>query len=240
MRSILTAAKFLTPFPWIRSFSATPERSDNPATFLPVAGFCLGLILALLNWLSEPYLESEILGVVLSTILILMTRGQFLDGLRKTFGHLDSKGSEQGIMNATGDSRAEVFGFLAVMVIVLLKSRAIEVMGEARSQGLLLAPLFARWAMVVLAYSSKSGGTDRITRTNVRGAALLLSTIFTLTLVVLFAGRLGLWIALWVSLFALAGRLYLHRRFGGVGEDGFGAVAEISETFALLLFTSFF
>lgn len=236
-----TAPRFLNAFPWTRSFSATPEEVGSSAIFLPLFGFFLGLILVLSNWLSEPYLDSEILGVVLSTILILMTRGQFLDGLRETFGHLDSKGSKQGIINAAGDRRIGVFGLLAVIVVVLLKSRAIGVMGEARSQGLLLAPVFARWAMVILAYSFKSGdeGIGRIVPTSVRGGVLLLSTILTLVLVFLFAGRLGLWIALWVSLFALAGRLYLHRRFGRVGEDGFGAVAEISETFAFLLFTSF-
>jgi len=63
-------------------------------------------------------------------------------------------------------------------------------------------------------------------------------TLFTLILVVIFADRLGLWIALWISLFALLARSYLRRRLGGIGWDNLGAVEEISETITLVLFAT--
>jgi adenosylcobinamide-GDP ribazoletransferase len=174
---------------------------------------------------------------VLVTALILMTRAQHLDGLRETFDGLGHKGSRH---KATGDSHLEIFGLLAVLVVIAFKFRTIEVIGEMRSQGLLLAPVLARWAMVVLAYGSESlhEGMGRTMVDHVRGWHLLVATVLTLALVVLFTGRLGLWIALWVSLFTLLSRKYLHHRLGRVTWDTFGAVGETSEALALVLFAS--
>jgi len=64
------------------------------------------------------------------------------------------------------------------------------------------------------------------------------ATLFTLAIVVIFARPIGLWIALGISLFALLSRHYLHRRFGGLTGDMFGAVGELAETLALAVFAS--
>jgi adenosylcobinamide-GDP ribazoletransferase len=106
--------------------------------------------------------------------------------------------------------------------------------------GLLLAPVLGRWAMVVLAYGSRSAhaGLGRIMVENVRGHHLLIATLITLALATFFSGQLGLWIAFWVSLFALASRSCFHRRLGGVTGDTFGAVGEITEALVLVVFAS--
>ena len=236
MRSFWAAFKFLTA-------SSSPNRVAIPAReiaqstpFFPLVGFCLGLILVLLNRILEPYLESEILGVVLVALLMLVTRAQHLEGLRETFDGISLAGDGEG---AKG-SRIGIFGMLAVLVVLMLKFRAIEVMGEARNQGLLLAPLFGRWAMVVLAYGyrPKEEGAGQIMLERVRGSQLFWATVLALVLVIPFAGRLGLWIALWVSLLTLLSGLALHRRMGGVSRDDFAAMAEVGEAFALVLFAS--
>ena len=207
--------------------------------FFPLVGFCLGLILVLLDWALDPYLASEILSVVIVALLVLMTGAQQLEGLGRIFEKLCRRNLQDVVMSERYN-RIGIISLLAVLVVIALKFRSIEVMGEVRSQGLLLAPLLARWAMVVLAYGSKSADeeTGRIMPAHVRGGHLFLATIFSLSLVILFARRSGLWVALWVSLFALISRFYLHRRIGGVSGDSFGAMAEISETFALVLFAS--
>ncbi|MGH7770951.1 MAG: adenosylcobinamide-GDP ribazoletransferase [Candidatus Binatia bacterium] len=238
MRSFLTALKFLTAIPWPKQIPTTPEEISRSTLFFPLVGLCLGLILVLLDWLLEPYLASEILSVVLVAALIIMTRAIHLHGLGETFEQL-AKGREL-IPKAMGDNYLRLIGLLAVLVVIAFKFRTIEVIGEMRSQGLLLAPVLARWAMVVLAYGSESPH-ERIGGTmveHVRGWHLLVATVLTLALVVLFAGRSGLWIALWVSFFTLLSRKYLHHRLSGVTWDAFGAVGEMSEALALVLFAS--
>ena len=238
MRSFWTAFKFLTVFPWPRNGAPSPREIGQSTPFFPLVGFCLGLILALLNRILEPYLESEILGVVLVVVLILATRAQQLEGLGGTFDAIGSGAYREG--NGRSGDHPGIFGILAVVVVVMLKFRAIEVMGEVRGQGLLLAPVFGRWAMVILAYGSKSKQAEvgRSIAEQVGGRHLLWATILTLILVVLLSGRPGLWIALWVSLLTLVAGLYLHRRFGGLNGDNLGAVGEIGETFAMVLFAS--
>ena len=236
MRSLWTAFKFLAAFPWPRRVTTTPQEIGQSTPFFPLVGFFLGLILVLFNRILEPYMESEILGVVLVVLLMLLTRARHLEGLGETF---DAIGSRAG-RDPTKSSSIGIFGFLAVMVVIMLKFRAIEVMGEVRGQGLLLAPVLSRWSMVISAYGSRPNqeGTGRIMVKQVRGRHLLWATALTLVLVILIAGSLGLWIALWVSLLALIAGLYFYRRFGGVSGDNFGAIAEIGEALAMVLFAS--
>lgn len=235
MRFFWPAFKFLTAFSWPKSVAVTPQETGQSTPFFPLVGLGLGFILVLSNQILEPYLESEILGVVLVSFLILLTRGRHLQGLGEIFEAIGSRGGETTKSNNIG-----IFGFLAVMVVVMLKFRAIEVMGEVRGQGLLLAPVLSRWSMVISAYNSQStrDGMGRILIAQVRGRHLFLATVIALILVILIGGRPGLWIALWVSLLTLLGGWYLDRLTGGVRGDGVGTVGEICEAFALVLFAS--
>ena len=237
MGSLVVALRFLTLFPWPKKPLLSHEIGRS-SPFFPVVGFFVGLILVLLNRLLEPYLESEILGIVLVAVLVVVTRAQHLQGLKVTFDEIGFR-----VGREPGRSRApEVFGFLAVAVAFLLESRAIEVMGEVRSQGLLLAPVLGFWSVVILAYSSPLKAEQKIAALldGVRGVHLFWATAVTLPLVIAFSGGVGLWITLWVSLLALAAGSYLRRRQGGVTGNSFGAIAELSEALAMVLYASLY
>lgn len=236
MRSFLTALKFLTAFPSPGKVTPAPQEIGRSTPFFPLVGFCLGFVLILLNRILEPYLESEILGVVLVSFLILLTRAKQLVGLRESFDRIGSGGGAEGMAS----NHKGIFGILAVIVVIMLKFRAIEVMGEVRGQGLLLAPVLSRWSMVILAYGSRPelGGTGATLPEQVRGRQLLWATALALAVAILVAGRVGLWIGLWVSLLALGTGLYFRRRPGGEGENNFGVIGEISEALAMVLFAS--
>ena len=240
MKYFFTALQFLTVFPWPYNRKVTAEEIGRSSAFFPLVGFCLGLALLLFNRLLAPYLPSPLLSVALVSVLVLMTRAFHLDGLGDTFDGLGAKGSREDALAAMRDSRTGVFGLLAVLLVVIAKVRAIDFLGEGRAQALLVSPLLGRWAMVILAYRSKAArpGLGQIMAEHVRGKHLLPATLFTLAIVVIFARPIGLWIALGISLFALLSRHYLHRRFGGLTGDMFGAVGELAETLVLAVFAS--
>ncbi len=240
MRSLLVALKFLTVFPWPRRFAPGPEEVARSTPFFPVVGGCLGFVLLLLNQLFDPYLASEILSVVLVTVMILITRASHLIGLGKTFDSLNSEPKPTTMIQTTDNNRVGFIGLLAVLMVVTLKIRAIEVMGEMRNQGLLLSPTLGHWAMTVLAYGSKSAQTEGngILMEEVRGRHIVLATALTLALVYFFSGRQGLWIALWVSLSTILIRSYLNRRRGGLTRPSLGTANELNEALALVLFAS--
>jgi adenosylcobinamide-GDP ribazoletransferase len=182
----------------------------------------------------DPHLESEILGVLLIAVLALLTGAIHYEGMQNTFDALSVK------MGQGEKGRSLTFGLLAIVFVVLLKVRALEVTGETRSLGLLLTPLFARWSLVIFLYGSASfaEGTARILADNVRAWHLALTTILTLALAAFLVGRIALWIGLYLSLLVLLSRTYLRRRNGCIGSDNFGAVVELSETLSFVLFAS--
>lgn len=238
MKLFWTALRFLTIFPWPRSLTTTPEEIGRSTPLFPLVGFCLGLVLVFFNRLLESYIPPGILSVILVALLVLMTRALHLDGLGDTFDGLGARAEPEEALRIMRDSHTGIFGLLAVVIAIGLKVRALEFMGPGRDQALLIALTLGRWAMVVLAYGSRSAreGLGRFMVDYVRGGHLFFATVIALTLAFAFAGRVGLWIALGISLFTLVCRLSFHRRLGGVTGDTFGAVGEMTETLALVVF----
>jgi len=235
MRSALSAFKFLTICGRFDADKLSPKQIGAGALFFPLVGLILGLVLALLNRLLEPYLESEILGVALITMLIVMTGASHLEGTQQTFDALPGK--PRGENKPSG-----IYGFLVVLLIVLFKVRAAEVIGETRTLSLLVTPVLARWSLVMFLYGSTAVAdpSARVVAENVRGWHLLVATIATLTFAVFMVGRTILWIGLCLSLLALFSRAYLHHRHGGITCNQLGAVIELSETLSLTLFASLY
>lgn len=235
MKSAFAAFKFLTLASRFDRTQASPQQVGAAIPYFPLVGILLGLVLVLLNRFLDPRLESEILGSLLIAFLALLTGAIHYQGLQNTFDALSVK---KGRREETGGSHA--FGVLAIVFVVLLKVRAVEVTGETRSLGLLLTPLFARWSLVIFLYGAASiaEGTARILADNVKAWHLALTTVVTLALAAFLVGRTALWIGLCLSLFALLSRSYLRRRNDCIDSDNFGAVVELSETLSFVLFAS--
>jgi len=236
MQSALAAVQLLTIAARFNGVSLSPQRLGSAALYFPLIGLLLGLIVAFLNRILEPYLTSEILAVVHMTALILMTGALHLEGTQKSFDTLPAGANLGGATgNATG-----IYGLLALLLVVLLKIRSVEVIGEDRSLSLLLSPVFARWSLVIFLYGSASvaQASIRPIADNVRGWHLFLTTAATLAFAVYLVGRIGLWVGFCLSLFALLSRSYLSRRRGGLTYDNFGAVIELSETLSFVLLAS--
>lgn len=205
------------------------------ALFFPLVGLVFGLGLAVVNRAFEPHLESELLAVVLTATMLLTTRAVHLDGTLQTVETLNCG-------TRFGESRrpTHVQGWLVVLLVVLLKVRAIEVNGDTRTMSLLLAPVFARWALVVFLYGAVPAAADSVVAVarNVKGWHLLVTTAATLAFAVYLVGRAGLWVGLCVSLLALATRSLLRRYQGVYTYDNLGALIELSEALSLVIFAS--
>src|SRR3972149_1073830 len=125
MKGILAAFKFLAGGGRFRQDQRSTELSA--ALYFPLVGLVIGLGLVLLNRFLEPRLESELLAVVLIAIMILATQAVHLDGTLKTFAALAPETAAGG-----ADRPGGIYGMTAVLLIVLLKIRAVEVIGETR------------------------------------------------------------------------------------------------------------
>ncbi|HEX9444144.1 MAG TPA: adenosylcobinamide-GDP ribazoletransferase [Candidatus Binatia bacterium] len=241
MKAFFAALQFLTLFPWPRRAARSADEIGAGALFFPLVGLVLGAVLVLADYLLRPYFPPALLAVALVALLALLSRAFHLDGLADTFDGLGAGGARERMLKIMDDPHIGVFGVAAVVLVLLFKIEAIEPMiaGTADCwRALLIAPMLGRWAMVLAAYRSaaaKEGlGSSLIGRMS--GAQLFFATVITFVLAAGFARGTGLWVMAWVALFTLACKSYFHRRLGGLTGDAFGAVEELSESSALILF----
>jgi adenosylcobinamide-GDP ribazoletransferase len=237
VNGFVAALQFLTLFPWPRRTDRSVDEVGQAALFFPLIGFVLGVILALVNALLQPFAGSGLSSVALVTILALLTRGFHLDGLADTFDGLGAGGDRERVLSIMDDSRTGVFGLLAVVLVIFFKIHAIESMGHDRWRSLLIAPALGRWAMVLLAHRSKAAkeGLGSILIGHMQTNHFLSATAITLILSAAAGQTAGIIMMAWVALLTTASKYYLHRRLGGVTGDTCGAVGELSETSVLVL-----
>ena len=82
------AIKFLSVAGRFGKAPGSPEQIGASAAYFPIVGLLLGLVLAALNRLFDPLVESEIDSAILITGLILLTGAIHLEGLQRTFDRL--------------------------------------------------------------------------------------------------------------------------------------------------------
>lgn len=209
-----------------------PREIGQAAAYFPLVGIGLGLLLSILNRVLEAYLASEILSITLVTTSAIATGAIHLEGLQKTFDAVLTRTSSK--KDAGGN-----LGLIAVVLVMLFKVNSLEAIGEARNVSLVLAPTFARWGLVIFLYGSTSAAEEpaKTIAAHVKAWQLILTTVVVLGLTAFMAGRTGLWIALWVSLFALFSRTVVQWHRAGPACDHLGALVETSEALSLVAFT---
>ena len=236
MNSFFAALQFLTLCPWPARIERSGEEVGRSAIFFPAIGFALGSMLVLFNRLLQPFASSGLLSVILIALLLLATRGLHLDGLADTFDGLGAGGDRERVLRIMDDSHTGVFGVAAIVVILFLKIQALDSLGDERWRALLMAPVLSRWTMVLLAYHANAAkaGLGALFINHLKGGHFLGATLVTLLLIAAIGQLLGIALMAWLALFTLACKHYFHRRLGGVTGDTFGAVAELSESSAMV------
>jgi adenosylcobinamide-GDP ribazoletransferase len=190
--------------------------------------------LALLNYVLAAYLPPEILSVVLITGLVVLTGGGHLEDMKQTMDNTFTKRS------LTESHAPAAFGFIAVTLVILFKAAAVDSMDEKLALSLLLAPVLARWGLLVFAYGAQENCAEnsRLIVEQIRFWHLAVATLGTLALVAYYLGRKGLWIALSLSVLTLLTRTLLYRSNTKLTQDNFGAIIETGETLSLVLLAS--
>ena len=240
LTEFLVALQFLTIVRVKKNLPFSEAALGRSGAFFPLVGLLLGAVLWGLDWVCRPLVPSAFLSIVLVLTLILLSRGLHLDGLADTADGLLGSSERQRSLDIMKDSAIGTFGALAVIVVVLLKVRALDLLqGGYRGPALLLGPMLSRWACVVMAYSSRPArpeglGATFVTKTQFREFAL--ASVFALALVFVLLEIVGLVVFIPLAALVLAFTLYCNRRLGGVTGDTLGALGEMVETAVLCLF----
>jgi adenosylcobinamide-GDP ribazoletransferase len=234
VQKLIATGKFLTIWGRFSAVQAQPNTIGSAMIYFPLIGLMFGLVLALLNYGLAPYLPPEILSMVLIMVLILLTGGIHLGDLWLTFNASRTK-------TLPAEYRGDAsLGIIAIVIVLLFKSAATDSMDERLSMSLLLAPVLARWALLIFVYGYQHRCDEiaGVIAEQLRFWHLLAATSATLALSAYLLGRKGLWIALSLSLLVLLGRNLIYRLNAVVTQNNFGAVIEIAEALSLVLLAS--
>ncbi len=242
LNNFINAFQFLTIFTLKRKHEVNEGDLARSIAWFPVVGFLLGVILvysdkALLWILPHTNTLSNALLLIIS---VITTRALHIDGLADTLDGLMGGKDKESRLRIMKDSRLGTAGALGIMFILLLKYLCLNnLFAGSRTEALLVAPIFGRWSQAIMVFRSSYGRESGMGRAFV--GHLRLSGLFAASAVTI--GISAFVDELWtfalvptVILFTLAARLYLVRKIGGITGDAIGAVSEINEVLAFILF----
>ena len=236
MQIFLAAVRFLTIWNRLSAHRTDRVLVGVATPYFPIIGLLHGLVLALLSRALDNYVDSELLSIVLVTVLIIVTGGSHLNGLQQTF---DALGRSD--MSRTADPLKAALGTVAIIIVLLFKIKSVDILEDKLTVGLLLTPALARWTLVVFIYGSyrHCEGELSLLAQNVKFWHVAVATCVTLAIAAYSLGRSGLWIALCLCAVALICRNLWLKAAGVLTMDNLGAVVELSEALSLTLLASF-
>ena len=240
----LAALELLTILRLRRPPILDDARLGRSQAFFPAVGLALGAILYGADRILNPALGAEISGWLLVACLALLSGGLHLDGLADSIDGLFGGRSKEQRLSIMRDTAVGAFGVCALIIVIGLKAASLsEIDDVLRFEALLLAPVLARWAavvvIVVFPYARDAGlGKSFHASAAVRSTAF--AAAFTLAAGYILLGPAGILAFAAVSLGAWGVGFLIARQIGGLTGDSYGAVVESMEAGVLVTFAAGF
>ncbi len=240
------AVSFLTILPVIDRRRASDHAVAASFAWFPIVGFVLGAMLAAEDWLLAHVFAQVIRSVLIIVSLTVVTGAVHLDGLADTADALGAGRDRERALDILRDSRVGTFGASAIFFDLTLKILALSTLaGHRRYAALLLAPMLARWAMLLVASGlpylrgSGSGSTLLSGENKNLVPRVAFVAIFTLVAMLMLGELRTIALAGAVAIaIVVAMRLFYRRWLGGVTGDLIGACGELVEIAVLVAMAS--
>lgn len=246
-----SAIAFLTILPAGSSRTQEGAGLVSARGWFPAVGLLIGAVLAAVevSWrrmstggspgVTMAAAAAVLLGAVVATALVVLTRALHLDGFMDTCDALLGGSNPDHRRRILKDPHVGAFAVVGVGCLLLAKTAAISALPwQSRPWTLILIPCLSRGVMLLVMelfpYVGGSGLAGKLLSNRGRG-----QMVFGLTVTVV-AGLVlvGPWSLAMFALAALLGLsvgVWATRLLGGVTGDVYGAVNELAEAVALLL-----
>lgn len=236
----LVALQFLTIVRLRATATFEVDTLGRAGAFFPLVGLLLGTTLWGIDKLLAVFAPFSLVNIVLIAALVGFTRGLHLDGVADSADGLWGSMEKQRSLRIMKDSRIGTFGALALIGVLVLKLRALDLLLHSyRAEALILGPMFGRWACIVMAYAAPPAREDGLGALFIRGVGLrelLMAGASTCAVSLCCAGLISALLFVVLTAGALGITHYCQRRLDGVTGDTMGAVGELVETAAFCLF----
>ena len=238
------AISFLTILPVIDQRPASEETVAASFAWFPLVGFLIGLALAGEDWLFAHVFAQVIRSVLIVISLTVITGAVHLDGLADTADALGAGRDRDRALDILRDSRVGTFGASAIVFDLTLKILALSTLaGTRRYAALIVAPMLARWAMLLVAaglpYLRASGSGSTLLSGKISGARTAVAVVFTIIVMLILGAMRPIALATAVAIaIVFAMRSFYRRWLGGVTGDLIGACGELVEIAVLVTMAS--
>jgi len=222
---LLTAVRFLTLAP---PGGAAAAPLGESALFFPVVGLALGAALVALDAALAAVAPAAVRAVLVVALLAAATAGRHLAGVARLAGAARGRAGAPGVL-----------GVLAAGVLVAAEVAAVARLGDAvRATALLLAPALGRWAMVALAFGSRTAGrtAEDAALRGIKFREFAGASVLALGMALAWAEARGLVAAVALALAIIGCRVGAHRVAGGVTAPLVDTVGLVGETLAFGIF----
>lgn len=241
MRRILVALGFLTIIP-VKVDRLTADEPGRSMVYFPLIGLFIGAILIFIARGTSLFFPSLLNNLLILTLLVILTGALHLDGLADTLDGFYAGRTKEEILEIMRDSRTGVMGATGVVLVLLAKWASLYEMPLAiKDRALLLAPMLARWSMVLAAftapYAREGEGLGRPFAGKINLPVFWASSLFTLAASVVLGGMKGIFLLLLAGLVVIGLVEIMKRRIGGITGDTLGAVCELVEVVVLVTLT---
>ncbi len=243
-REFIAALRFLTTIPVPGAMKLfTPEelgeRMIVGAAYFPLVGLLLSLLLWLLSMVAASFVPPLVLAALLVIALVLLTGGLHLDGLMDTCDGLFGGHTRERKMEIMRDSRVGSFGVLGGICLLLLKFVCLASLPvHALPSALLIALPVSRWCMTLALQrfpSARTSGLGNLFHQAVTLWHVFAAACIAIFVVVLVGQEIGLAALLLATGLTFALGFWLTHELNGLTGDSYGSIAEVTETFILLL-----
>lgn len=238
------AVSFLTIIPVIDQRRASEDAVAASFAWFPIVGFALGAALTAEDWLLAHVFAQVIRSVLIIASLTVVTGAVHLDGLADTADALGAGRDRERALDILRDSRVGTFGASAIFFDLTLKILALSTLaGHRRYAALIIAPMLARWAMLLVAwglpYLRASGSGSTLLSSKGLGLRASIVAIFTLVIMLTLGATRTIALASAVAIVIVFKMRWFYRRWlGGVTGDLIGACGELVEIAVLVTMAS--
>ncbi|HRA64554.1 MAG: adenosylcobinamide-GDP ribazoletransferase [Caldilinea sp.] len=235
MHTFWAAVGFLTTLP-VPRHDLLPDGLHRAARWFPTIGLLLGVILAGSAWAFAWLFPPTVTAVLVVGLWAGLTGALHLDGVADCGDGLLPPLARTRRLEIMRDPRLGAFGVTALVLILLLKTAALAalaLMRPALAPALLLAPIWARWLILLAARlpAARAEGMGASLGPTLSNRQLAFAALLPVVLTaVMGIGHWPVILATGAAILAGLGVLHLaQQRLGGVTGDVFGAVVEVSE-----------
>lgn len=236
-KDIASVFSFLTVIPVSNS---NLETIAKYMYIFPLVGIVLGLIVGSIGFGLSLFLDSLIVSLFVVVSVVVITGMHHTDGLADFADGLMVKGTKAKKIAAMKDLSTGTAGTTAIVLYLIgLVVLISQFTGYQLFLAIVLSEIFAKFSMVMMAYSGKSaslGSNSPFVELMKNKKKMMLAIAITLTSLVAFGGTTGLLVFTVGSAFVLFLVFLTARSFGGITGDVLGATNELTRFTSLLIF----